>query len=113
MSQVLVNNFHFINITPLISSAFLNVSDYNVILIDWREVANGFYWDSVKGVPFVSQRVALLIDFLEKNADLDPNKTMVIGVSLGAHVAGLGARFATSKIGEVIGKSSENFQFFS
>ncbi|XP_012539036.1 pancreatic triacylglycerol lipase [Monomorium pharaonis] len=85
-----------------IVDAYLNDSDYNVILIDWHEVAKRWYWISVKGVPLVSQRVGLLIDFLEKSANLDPTRTMVIGVSLGAHVAGLGARFATSNIGEVL-----------
>ena len=67
------------------------------------------YSKTVRSVPFVSQRVALLIDFLENNAHLDPKRTTVIGFSLGAHVASLSARFATSEIGEVAGKFSENF----
>jgi len=52
------------------SLAYLNVSDYNVILIDWREAAKQSYLKSVKSVPFVSQRVAHLIDFLENNVNL-------------------------------------------
>ncbi|XP_011634428.1 pancreatic triacylglycerol lipase-like [Pogonomyrmex barbatus] len=86
-----------------IRDAYLNVGDYNVILIDWREAAKyDWYWKSVRSVPFVSQRVASLIDFLENNANLDPGKTTVIGHSMGAHVASLGARFATSEIAEVV-----------
>ncbi|XP_011165028.2 pancreatic triacylglycerol lipase [Solenopsis invicta] len=85
-----------------IRDAYLNVGDYNIILIDWREVAKHIYLKAVRNMPLVSQRVALLIDFLENNADLDPNRTTVIGFSLGAHVAGLSARFATSEIGEVV-----------
>ncbi|KAG5338384.1 LIPP lipase, partial [Acromyrmex charruanus] len=85
-----------------IRDAFLNVGDYNIILIDWRDAANHLYAISVKSAPLVSQRVAFLINFLEKNANLDPNKTAIIGHSLGAHVASLSARFATSKIAEVI-----------
>ncbi|XP_011862678.1 PREDICTED: pancreatic lipase-related protein 2-like [Vollenhovia emeryi] len=86
----------------LARDAYLNVSDYNIIFIDWREAASQFYWESVKSVPLVSQRTASLIDFLENSAGLDPDRTMVVGVSLGAHVASLSARFATSEIGEVI-----------
>lgn len=95
------------NVITLISSAYLNVSDYNIITIDWREAADDWYWKSVKSVPLVSQRAAHLIDFLENNAGLDPVKTTVIGYSLGAHVASLSARFATSEIGEVVGKFRE------
>ncbi|KAG5324356.1 LIPR2 protein, partial [Acromyrmex heyeri] len=85
-----------------IRNAFLNVGDYNIILIDWRDAANHLYAISVRSAPLVSQRVAFLINFLEKNANLDLNKTAIIGHSLGAHVASLSARFATNKIAEVI-----------
>ncbi|KYN38152.1 Pancreatic triacylglycerol lipase [Trachymyrmex septentrionalis] len=85
-----------------IRDAFLNVGDYNIILIDWRDAANHLYLISARSAPLVSQRVAFLINFLENNAKLDPNKTVIIGHSLGAHVAGLSARFATGKIAEVI-----------
>lgn len=92
---------------PSISSAYLNVGDY-VILIDWGEVAKYlWYWKSARGVSLVSQCVAFLIDFLENNADLNPNKTKIIGYSLKTHAASLSARFATSKIGEVVGTSKE------
>lgn len=95
------------NVISLISTAYLKVNNYNIITIDWREAANDWYWNSVKSAPLVSQRAAHLIDFLENNADLNPVRTTVIGFSLGAHVASLSARFATSKIGEVIGKFRE------
>jgi len=96
-----------------ISLAYLNVSDYNVILIDWREAAKQSHLKAVKSVLFVAQRVAHLIDFLENNVDLDPVRTTVIGFSLGAHVASLSARFATSKIGEVVGKSNDKLSLVS
>lgn len=55
----------------------------------------------------MSQYVALLIDFLENNASLDPDRTTIIGFSLGGHIASLSARFATGKIREVVGKSND------
>ncbi|XP_077277104.1 pancreatic triacylglycerol lipase-like [Temnothorax americanus] len=96
-----------------IRDAYLNVSDYNVIMIDWREAAKHLYWKSARSVPFVSQRVAFLIDFLENNAGLDPDRTTVIGYSLGAHVASLSARFATSEIGEVVALDPAGLAFES
>lgn len=107
VSRISMIKFYFVNIITLIFSAFLNVSDYNIITIEWYEAAKHSYWKSIRSVPFVSKRVAFLIDFLENNADLDPYKTMIIGFSMGAHIAGLSARFATSEIGEIVGKSSE------
>ncbi|KYQ51608.1 Pancreatic lipase-related protein 2 [Trachymyrmex zeteki] len=85
-----------------IRDAYLNVGDYNIILIDWRAAANYLYSKSVRSTPIVSQYVALLIDFLENNASLDPDRTTIIGFSLGGHIASLSARFATGKIREVV-----------
>ncbi|KYN04718.1 Pancreatic lipase-related protein 2 [Cyphomyrmex costatus] len=85
-----------------IRDAYLQIGDYNIILIDWRATANHLYAKSARSAPFVSQYIALLIDFLENNASLDPKKTAIIGYSLGGHIAGLSARFATSKIREVV-----------
>ena len=55
----------------------------------------------------MSQYVALLIDFLENNASLDPDRTTIIGYSLGGHIASLSAHFGNGKIREVIGKSND------
>ncbi|KAG5314046.1 LIPP lipase, partial [Acromyrmex insinuator] len=85
-----------------IRDAYLNVGDYNIILIDWRAAANHLYSKSARSTPIVSQYVALLIDFLENNASLDPDRTTIIGYSLGGHIASLSARFATGKIREVV-----------
>lgn len=104
-----MTNFYFINIFPLISSAYLRNGDYNVILVDWSKLAgNLWYWAVVQGVPLVAQRVTQLIDFLQSKANLDPSKTRVAGHSLGGHVAGLAARNANGDIAEVIGKSNRN-----
>lgn len=93
----------------MISSAYLSNGDYNVILVDWSEVAgNPWYWGVVKSVSLVAERVTQLIDFLQSEANLDPSKTTVVGHSLGGHVAGLAARNAKSEIAEVIGKSNKN-----
>ncbi|XP_012539038.2 lipase member H isoform X2 [Monomorium pharaonis] len=87
----------------LIRDAYLNTTDFNVILVDWSETAgNILYWSVVRSVPQIAQHVTQLIDFLEREAGLNPSTTKVIGHSLGGHVAGLAARNAKSEIAEVI-----------
>ncbi|XP_077277089.1 pancreatic triacylglycerol lipase-like isoform X1 [Temnothorax americanus] len=87
----------------LIRNAYLNVGDYNVILVDWSKAAgNIWYWKVTQSVPLVAQRVTELIDFLESEAGLDPSKTRVVGHSLGGHVAGLAARNTRGEIAEAI-----------
>lgn len=109
MLRISTTDSYFINIASLILLAYLNVSNYNVILVDWSKAAgNLWYWKVARSVPLVAQRVTELIDFLERKAGLDPSKTKVVGHSLGGHVVGLAARNAKSKIAEAIGKSSKN-----
>jgi len=87
----------------LIRDAYLKVSDYNVILVDWSKTAGDlWYWRVAQSVPLVAQRVTQLIDFLEREAGLDPSKTKIVGHSLGGHIAGLAARNAKGEIAEAI-----------
>lgn len=89
-----------------VSAAYFKVGDYNVILIDWRDAAKHIlYWPAAGSVPLVAKRVALLLNFLANDAGLNPDKTKIIGHSLGGHVAGLAARFTVDEIAEVIGES--------
>lgn len=87
------------------SLAYLNVSDYNIIVIDWREAAGSlWYWKVVRSVPLVAELVTKLIDLLEGNVNLNPVTTRLVGHSLGAHIVGLAARQAKSELAEVIGQ---------
>lgn len=89
--------------------AYLNVGDYNVIVVDWIKAAKHIlYWKVVRSVPLVAERVTELIDFLQSEAGLDPSKTTVVGHSLGGHLVGIAARNAKGEIGEVVGKSNKN-----
>ena len=89
----------------MLSSAYLSVGHYNVILIDWSKAAEYlWYWKVARSVPLVAERVTQLIDFLQSQAGLDPSKTKVIGHSLGGHVVGLAARNANGDIAEAVGK---------
>ncbi|XP_014475796.1 PREDICTED: pancreatic lipase-related protein 2-like [Dinoponera quadriceps] len=86
-----------------VRDAYIQVGDYNVILVDWQEAASYLiYWKSVCGVFQVAKRVALMLNFLEKSASMNPRTVKLIGHSLGAHVAGLAARSADSDISGVV-----------
>lgn len=66
-----------------------------------------YIWAS-KRVSMVGQFISTMIDFLEEQG-MDLSKTILIGHSLGAHVAGLAARNAQSKISFVVGKFLMNY----
>jgi len=66
-----------------------------------------YIWAS-KRVSMVGQFISTMIDFLEEQG-MDLSKTILIGHSLGAHVAGLAARNAQSEISFVVGKFLMNY----
>ncbi|KAG5347828.1 LIPP lipase, partial [Acromyrmex charruanus] len=86
----------------LIRNAYLQISDYNVIIIDWSAISSLSYISASRSVTVVGQYVATMIDFLVKYG-MNSWETKVIGHSLGAHVAGIAAYNANSDIGYVVG----------
>lgn len=88
-------------VCTMIRDAFLRVEDTNVIIIDWSSVAkNVVYSTVVKGIPAVAEHVGTFVNFLRVKANLNTARLQMVGHSLGAHVASLGAR-AASKYCEV------------
>ncbi|XP_012059377.1 PREDICTED: phospholipase A1-like [Atta cephalotes] len=86
----------------LIRDAYLQISDYNIIIIDWSAISNMSYISASRSVTVIGQYVATMIDFLVKNG-MNSWETKVIGHSLGAHIAGIAAYNASSDIGYVVG----------
>ena len=84
-------------------TAYLQISDYNIIIIDWSAISNMSYISASRSVTVIGQYVATMIDFLVKNG-MNSWETKVIGHSLGAHIAGIAAYNASSDIGYVVGK---------
>ncbi|XP_059048015.1 pancreatic triacylglycerol lipase-like [Achroia grisella] len=75
-------------VNSLVSSAFLEIEDVNIIVVDWRVVANNNYVIAVVGVPGVGQYVGNFLEWLINTAGGNWNNVHLIGFSLGAHVVG-------------------------
>ncbi|CAD1472338.1 unnamed protein product, partial [Heterotrigona itama] len=84
-------------------NAFLQSCDCNVILLDWGAIAQNinYVWSSDR-VVIISQYVAQMIDFLHAEG-MDASRLTIVGLSLGAHVAGLSSYFAKNKANFVVG----------
>lgn len=84
-------------------TAFLEVGDYNVVLMNWKDIAKQNYVTAASSVKYVARTLARLIKFLVRNK-MNPNTTIVVGHSLGAHVAGIGSYLSEANIYYVVGK---------
>ncbi|XP_015182533.1 PREDICTED: lipase member H-like [Polistes dominula] len=87
-----------------IRDAFLKVNDYNIIVIDWGVVASDIIYSKVRAcIPNVAKYVGAFIDYLNFFGDIELDKTLMIGHSLGAHLISLSAKHTDGQIGEVLG----------
>lgn len=89
---------------PLITSAFLAVSDVNVIIVDWRRTSSGSYTTSVRAVPDVGVHLANFLNFLFNTAGGNWNNVHLLGHSLGAHVVGNAGRAARTRPQRITGQ---------
>lgn len=78
----------------ILSTAFLESLDINMITVDWNAGANGIYTTAVKNVPLAGIFVGSFIDWLVSEGSSVLN-FHVMGHSLGAHVAGISCRSVT------------------
>lgn len=92
--------------TPL-ANLYLNMSDYNMLLLDCELVLRGNYFHSVAMLQPISESISKFFTKLVQKNNLDPRTVHLIGMSLGAQLAGrIGDNiFKTSnkKIGRITG----------
>ena len=75
-------------------TAFLMAGDYNVILCDWGDGATTWYFQASANSRTVGVEIALLLEFLSREARIPAKNFHLLGHSLGAHIAGYaGQRF--------------------
>ncbi|XP_068628258.1 pancreatic triacylglycerol lipase-like [Battus philenor] len=87
----------------LITSAFLAVQDVNVIVVDWRSLANSNYISAANGVPGVGQFLGNFLTWLINTGGGNWNNVHLVGFSLGAHVVGNAGRTAGGRPRRVTG----------
>lgn len=75
-----------------ITSAFLEVSDVNVIVVDWSALASGMYVTAAAGVPSVGQFIGNFVVWLINTAGGNWDNVHFVGFSLGAHAVGVAGR---------------------
>ncbi|CAH2069008.1 unnamed protein product, partial [Iphiclides podalirius] len=90
-------------VNPLVRDAFLAVQDVNVIVVDWRALANSNYVTAANGVPGVGQFLGNFLIWLLNNGGGNWNNVHLIGFSLGAHVVGNAGRTAGGRPRRVTG----------
>ncbi|XP_017765759.1 PREDICTED: pancreatic triacylglycerol lipase-like [Eufriesea mexicana] len=84
-----------------IRDAYLKNSDYNVVVMDWGQIAVGPYiWVSDR-ILIIGKFAAKMVSFLESQG-LDENKLTIVGHSLGAHIAGFASYYAKRKANYVV-----------
>ncbi|XP_021200380.3 lipoprotein lipase [Helicoverpa armigera] len=88
---------------PLITSAFLADQDVNVIVVDWRALANSNYNTAAAGVPNVGQHVGNFVNWLFNTIGGNWNQVHFVGFSLGAHVVGRAGRQVNGRVSRVTG----------
>ncbi|CAH2050166.1 unnamed protein product, partial [Iphiclides podalirius] len=82
------------DMNTLITSAFLDVLDTNVIVVDWSNLASSNYISATYGVPSVGEYLGNFLVWLIDTAGGDWNRVHLVGFSLGAHVVGAAGRTA-------------------
>ncbi|XP_017131292.1 phospholipase A1-like [Drosophila elegans] len=87
-----------------ITKAWLSRGDFNVIVVNWARSQSVDYAMSVRAVPGAGTKVGEMIEYLHDHHDMSLDTLIVIGHSLGAHVAGYaGKTVGNRRIHTIVG----------
>ncbi|XP_018323783.1 lipase member H-like [Agrilus planipennis] len=96
-------NSHFSSVNRLIRSAYVDVVDVNVFVVDWSPISHTLYTNAFANVPRIGQHLGQFIEDMQAHFGLGADKFTIVGHSLGAHVAGCTGAAANSDIGVIVG----------
>ncbi|XP_026732767.1 endothelial lipase-like, partial [Trichoplusia ni] len=87
-----------------IKDAFIRTHDFNVIIVDWSELAkNPAYPWSAFSTRYVGKKTAKMIDAIASAYQIDGKYMHLIGHSLGSHVMGYSSLFSHQRIHRITG----------
>ncbi|XP_022053810.1 endothelial lipase isoform X1 [Acanthochromis polyacanthus] len=87
----------------LVSAVIQRESGANVVVVDWRPMAQQLYPDAVNHTHTVGLDIATMLNWLQDEEQLPLQKVHLIGYSLGAHVAGYAGTYVRGTIGRITG----------
>lgn len=92
-TRMFIHGWNSKGLSPMFTEAYFKMADHdvNLIAVNWKQGSNTIdYISARRRVNVVGPFVAQFIDFLVYHADLVLEDFVLVGHSLGAHVAGMG-----------------------
>lgn len=102
-----LNDYNY-PMSQTVKNAYLHSHEVNVFIVDWSKIAHGEYSIVRNQVVQVGQIVADLISGMVNINVLSLSRTVLVGHSLGAHVAGNTGMALNREVDTIIGKFNEN-----
>ncbi|XP_076272394.1 pancreatic triacylglycerol lipase-like isoform X2 [Rhynchophorus ferrugineus] len=100
------------DVNTLIRAALLAKVKVNIITVDWSSYSYLLYALAVSNVENVGKTVGLFIESLVSNYDYSPDNIILVGHSLGAHVAGFAGKELNGTLGVIVGMDPAGPLFF-
>ncbi|XP_069356725.1 pancreatic triacylglycerol lipase-like [Maniola hyperantus] len=86
-----------------IKDALLDSGNFNVIIMDWRQLASAEYSSVVAGVPAVGRGLGQFLNFIGSVTGITLASVHLVGFSLGAHVVGNAGKQLNGRVGRITG----------
>ncbi|KAG7305080.1 hypothetical protein JYU34_010540, partial [Plutella xylostella] len=98
-----LNNNGNAAVNVLLTEAFLQVGDVNVVVVDWRDAANRDYVQAALGVGPAGRALGNFLQWLLDATGTPPTRVHIAGHSLGAHVSGFAGRTLRQRVARITG----------
>lgn len=100
--------FHGYQDSPLsftsLANMYHNIGDYNILLLDCKDVIRGNYFHSVAMLQPISETISKFLTKLVQCNNMDPRTVQLIGMSLGAQLAGKIGDNVSKTLGKKLGR---------